>query len=121
MKQDAVNVDAINLEANSRMIEDENCVYGGMAQTEGPHCKDSGVEIDIQNDTESASGVCQINLKRDDCFYGQWDDENIFGSMDENNIIHHYRYLCNTWVYRAHGGYLSSNTIANSRCYEVNK
>ena len=39
MKQDAVNVDAINLEANSRMIDDENCVYGGMAQTEGPHCK----------------------------------------------------------------------------------
>ncbi|XP_075262413.1 uncharacterized protein LOC142354035 [Convolutriloba macropyga] len=85
-----------------------------MAQTDQPHCKDKGVEISVQNDTESAQEVCrQINLKRDDCYYGDWEFRTDYLDRAENNVIKHFRLKCYSWTYKSHGGHpcATSRTI----------
>ena len=57
--------------------KDEYCYYVGMKKTSFPNCQTRGEPVSIREDNDNAQGACEINLKRVDKQWTNWEPENI--------------------------------------------
>ena len=94
------------------LIDDGNCLYGGMLRESVPACYNGRDFKDIQDDIDP--GACEINQKRIDAGMGDWLDMPIFREGSEYKKYQSRKIT----IFHGHGGFVPANITMQVRVVE---